>query len=218
MPELFAFNILMDKQKVDFVLDKVIFHDDYCIYSANTMKEDGSFEHVHITPLLLLFTCILVKRDEIDFQFPVHLGLIYYKAIRLLYKRNRLRVGRDGDKRDESFAQWLKALGKEALHGLQDGPHLVKRNQLASVCSDIFDCGILGGHQQTDPAADILVTFPHITVQEFLASFYYKKLIKQQKELYNIVKRTRSTPKTLFESDILLAESLTFQIFFDCAT
>ena len=47
----------------------------------------------------------------------------------------------------------------------------------ASGCPDAFDYGLLIGHEDfrliRDETADIYVTFPHRSIQEFLGAFYF---------------------------------------------
>ena len=55
---------------------------------------------------------------------------------------------------------------------------MTKEKVTRQVGSDAFDYGLLIGHEDAhslirDETADIMVTFPHMTIWEFLGSFYF---------------------------------------------
>ena len=219
-----ASTILTDTKKVKSVLDVSL--------DNGTLTKDGSKsvsrENLYKYPLLLLFVCILTSSNEI--RYPVSLGKVYYKALRFLYKRNRLCKGKDIDnwkeneKDNEEFTEWLRPIGKQAFRMLRNGPMYVSRENLYSVLgNDAFDCGIVRGHGDSNFLLDVdpntYLTFPHISVQEFLGAFYCKKLIIHEKskksELFEVTKKVLDTPKALFDPHKLLEKNSFFRYFFD---
>ena len=105
------------------------------------------------------------------------MGEIYFRMVRCLYKKFTIRKGIDFN--TDSFDKVMTSLGKVALETLLSGNALLQRSQVKrEVGDDAFDFGLLIGHEDAhrlirDETADIFVTFPHRSILEFLAAFYF---------------------------------------------
>ena len=133
---------------------------------------------VHNVPILLSFLCLLVREEDIDLSDQtLHIGEIYTRMVRCLYKKFIIRKGIHYE--SGSFVTLLSCLGKLALETLLSGNPLLQRNDvIKAVGSDAFDYGLLIGHEDAhrlirDETADIFVTFPHRSILEFLGAFYF---------------------------------------------
>ena len=161
--EQFASKILTDEQKIAAVLDfnHTHFSKDVPIYKC---------------PILLSFLCLLVREDDIDLSdTTMHMGEIYIRMVRCLYKKYTIRKGVSFER--DQFIEAMTRIGKLALKTLISGNPLMKRSDvIEEVGPCAFDYGLLIGHEDfrliRDETADISVTFPHRSVQEFLGAFY----------------------------------------------
>ena len=134
------------------------------------------FEHLHTCPIIFLILCVLVKEDEIDFQSETFSnGELYFRLVRFLYKKYTVNKGLDYE--HNTFVNLLKRLGKLAWETLKEGNALLQRSRvIKEIGEEAFDYGILIGNEDFrligKETADILVTFPHRTLQEFLGSYH----------------------------------------------
>ena len=174
--EQFASKILNDKQKVKTVL---------------TFKPIDSEIDVDIPiykcPILLSFLCVLVREDEIDlFTSDMHIGEIYLRMVRCLYKKFTIREDIDFEK--GTFYEIMMLIGKLAFETLLSGHPLLQRKEvMAKVGKYAFDYGLLIGHEDAhklfqDETADIYITFPHQTLREFLGAFYFVGILAKDIE------------------------------------
>ena len=140
----------------------------------------GGFENivpVHRSPILLSFMCLLVKEDDIDLSDKtMHIGEIYTRMVRCLYKKFTIR--REIDFEWNKFLNDIFLIGKLALKTLLSGDPLLRRTDVIQIVGEhAFDYGLLIGHEDfrliRDETADIYVTFPHRSIQEFLGAFYF---------------------------------------------
>ena len=100
----FASKILHDEQKIDMVLT----------FNPKGRKRDVP---IHKCPILLSFLCLLVREGEIDLSTTnMHIGEIYYRMVRCLYKKFTLRKGRDF--RINDFNRITMLIGKLAFETL----------------------------------------------------------------------------------------------------
>ena len=174
----FASKILTDekdKSKIDDVLN----------FSPADFREDIP---IHKCPILLSFICLLVKEDQIDLSDKsVDIGEIYFRMVRCLYKKFTIRKDREFEV--SSFIQVLRLVGKLALQTLlSDDPLLRRSSVIKEVGSEAFDYGLLIGHEDAhrlirDETADILVTFPHRTIQEFLGVLYFVIMLDEGQQV-----------------------------------
>ena len=162
--EKFASRILSDRQKIGQVL------------RFNPVS--GRDRELHSVPILLSFMCLLVREDDIDLSSRAsNIGEIYTRMVRCLYKKFAIR--RNKEFAVSEFVKTLELLGKLALETLlSNKPLMTKEKVTRQVGSDAFDYGLLIGHEDAhslirDETADIMVTFPHMTIWEFLGSFYF---------------------------------------------
>ena len=169
--EQFAFKILSDKQKVKTVLS----------FSPINSKKDAP---IHRCPILLSFLCVLVREDEIDLSTSgMHIGEIYLRMVRCLYKKFTIREGIDFEM--SKFIEILMLIGELAFDTLLSGHPMFQRKKVTSkVGMYAFDYGLLIGHEDAhklfrDETADIYITFPHQSLQEFLGAFYFVGMMHQ---------------------------------------
>ena len=181
--EKFASRILSDKQKIHQVLrfnpirDQVLtfnqVNDQVLTFNPISSRD----RELHSVPILLSFMCLLVREDDIDLSSVAsNVGEIYTRMVRCLYKKFTIRKNKEFHVSE--FVKTLKLLGKLALETLLSNKPLMKREKvIREVGEDAFDYGLLIGHEDVrlirDETADIFVTFPHMTILEFLGSFYF---------------------------------------------
>ena len=129
-------------------------------------------------PMLLLFLCILVNANELDLhRRVVPIGEVYARLIRCVYRKYCVQNGNlpfDSTK----FEEMLKKVGKTAWSLLPSNQGYGKLSNMIKVISeDVFKIGLLigdidyrlFGHE----TADVVVTFVHSTIQDFLGAFYF---------------------------------------------
>ena len=171
----FASRIVHDAEKVNEILN----------FNPAGDKTDL---RVHNVPALLSFLCLLVREDYLDLSdTSMNMGEIYFRMVRCLYKKFTIRKGIDY--KTDSFVQGMISLGKVALETLLSGNVLLQRSQvIAEVGPDAFDFGLLIGHEDAhrliqDETADIFVTFPHRSILEFLAAFYFVLIVGKKQTI-----------------------------------
>ena len=218
--EIFAENILYSKDKVKAVLDVGIHK-----YELGT---GGNYvgERLYKDPVLFLFVCIVF--DEI-IEFPIDVGELYFKAVRLLYQRYSLKgevFDRKGNKHESEYPVWLKAVGRVALKMLKHGPFNVNRKTFLDskgLGHQIYHWAILSDHMYRFPTSTMpdhtFLTFPCFSVQEFFAAFYYHKFAKQEEknntETHEVIGEVLSEPRECFQRYKVLHMSKMFHAFFD---
>ena len=160
----FALRIVPEEKKVDQVLN----------FNPTDLKESFA---LYNCPILLSFLCILVREDNIDLSSTeIPLGEIYTRMVRCLYKKYCIRKGIEFE--ESKLTAVLKLIGSLALKTLVSGNPLMKRSDvIREVGDDPFAYGLLIGHEDfrviRDETADILITFAHRSIQEFLGSFCF---------------------------------------------
>ena len=123
-------------------------------------------------PILLSFFCFLVAEQEIDLS-DKKISDIYIRLVKCLYKKFTIRKGVEFEKKGLFFI--YKSVGKLALQTLISNNPLLQRREVLSLVGDFaFDYGLFAGHEDIrllgDPAADIYVTYPHRSLEEFFGS------------------------------------------------
>ena len=133
---------------------------------------------LHRCPILLSFLCLLVREEDIEkLGTSISKGEIYTRMIRCLYKKFTLR--QNITYQECEFIELIKKIGKLALQTLLSGNSLLQRKSVFhEVGPDAFGYGLLIGHNDfhklfRDLTADIHVTFPHTSIQEFLGAFFF---------------------------------------------
>ena len=150
-----------------------------------------SYEVIHDCPIILLILCILVKEDKFDLRSKtLEKGYLYFKLTLFLYQKYASTHGLDFNLKD--FMKVLAKLGKLAWETLKSGNPFLQRSQvIKEVGEDAFKYGLLIGHEDFRligrETADILITYPHRTIQEFLGSFYFILMIDEGQKIENLI-------------------------------
>lgn len=184
--ERFASKILVQNSKLRQVLDFE------CFQSEGFRYGDCK------CPVLLLFVCILVNHNAIDLsRKDITMGEIYTRLVRCLYRkfvnRRGLNITSGG------FVGVLKDVGKVAWNTLISDNLLVQRSEIIrDAGDDAFDYGFLIGYEDhqlsANETADIMVTFPHRTIQEFLGSFYLIQMLSEGKPVRTLLGKYSEDP------------------------
>ena len=142
---------------------------------------------IYRCPILLSFLCLLVREDAIDLSTTdMHVGEIYLRMVRCLYKKFTIRKSISFERSE--FNRITMLIGKLAYETLLSGnPLLQKSRVLAEVGEDAFDYGLLIGHEDAhrlirDITADIFITFPQRSLQEFLRAFFFIRILDENSE------------------------------------
>ena len=161
--------------------------EDYDSEEEETRREE---KYIPI-PILLSFMCLLAREDEIDLSnSKMHTGEIYTRMVRCLYKKYVIRKGLSFD--SDQFKADVTKIGKLALKTLLSGDPLLKRSDvIREIGEEAFDYGLLIGHEDfrliRDETADIFVTFPHRSIQEFLGALYFIWMLDKGKTVQYLV-------------------------------
>ena len=171
--EKFAFRILEYNRKVQDILN----------FSPVDFEEGINLFNF---PILLSFMCILVREENIDLlNRSLTSGQIYMRMVRCLYKKFTITTGRVY--KESEFIETLVKLGKLAFETLLSGNPLLQRREVSeNIGDDVFKYGLLIGYEDgflllNDLTADILVIFPHRSIQEFLGTFYFITMLNKGK-------------------------------------
>ena len=138
---------------------------------------------LHSVPILLSILCLLVRENDIDLSLKtMDPGKLYAKMMRCLYKKYAVRKGIPFEM--SSFCKALKLIGKIAFETLLSNNPFFQRKEISRlVGEEAFDYGLLIGHEDfrliEDETADVFVTFPHRSLQEFLGAFYFVLMLNE---------------------------------------
>ena len=124
-----------------------------------------------------------------------------------MYKKFTIR--KDIEFQTNSFFEILELLGKLALDTLMSGNPLLRRSEIVrQVSSYAFDYGLLIGHEDfrliKDETADIFLTFPHRSLQEFLAAFYFVRNLGKRQTVNHVHKEFNEFLKNPLFSEFCL--------------
>ena len=132
-----------------------------------------------------------MREDQIDLSnATIDTGEIYTRMVRCLYKKFIIR--QKLEYQPASFTKAITAVGKIAYQTLLTGNPLLRRSDVMNeVGEDAFACGLLIGHEEAhklirDETADILVTFPHRSFQEFLGAFYFIQALDKGRNMSSL--------------------------------
>ena len=174
----FAFKILRDRDLVEQALS----------YNPGNFAESITLSNC---PILLSFICLLVRENEIDLSDNnTNTGEIYTRMIRCLYKKFTIRTNTEYQYAE--FVKAITAIGKIAFHTLLTGNPLFRKSKvIEDVGPDAFGYGLLIGHEDgqrliRDETADILITFPHRSIAEFLGAFYFIHALSKGESMYSL--------------------------------
>ena len=84
------------------------------------------------------------------------------------------------------------SLGKLAFETLISGDPLFERSRvIEEVGEEVFDYGLLIGNEDmiNHLIADILITFPHRSIQEFLGAFYFVQILCNESSVHSLLKQ-----------------------------
>ena len=174
----FASKLLSNKSKIQDVLQ----------FNPADFRKDTP---LYKCPILLSFMCLLVREDDIDLlSKTIHMGEIYTRMIRCLYKKYTIR--KNIEYTAVNLVKTIINIGKLALETLLSGNPLLQRSQvIKDVGPDAFDYGLLIGHEDfrliRDETADMFITFPHRSVQEFLGAFYFIMMLNEGQSIENLL-------------------------------
>ena len=193
--EQFASKMLNDEKLIEAVLN-------YNPENVNTKRaRRRRYEPenpIYKCPILLSFLCLLAREDDIDFlNTKMHTGEIYARMVRCLYKKYVIRESLCYD--SDQFEKAMISIGKLALKTLLSGDPLLKRaDVIREIGEHAFDYGLLIGHEDFrliwDETADIFVTFPHRSIQEFLGSLYFIWMLDTRDEIQSILGTESNKP------------------------
>ena len=175
----FASCIVPVKEKVDRIME----------FTPAGMEERLRLQNI---PIILSFLCLLVREDQLDFSNKaVHTGDIYARMIRCLYRKYTIRKGIAFE--NGTFISVIRSLGKLALRTLLSGDPLLKRSEvIAEVGEEAFDYGLLIGNEDAyrllqNETADIFLTYPHRSLQEFLGAFYFILMLSEGRSIGSLI-------------------------------
>ena len=188
----FALYIVLDDSKVEQILD----------FNPAGNKRDIVLSKC---PILLSFMCMLVREEELDLTSKtMSHGEIYTRMIQCLYKKfcNRANI----EFEDEKCFKAITSLGKLALETLVSGDALFQRSRVVKeVGEEVFDYGLLIGNEDmiNHLIADILITFPHRSIQEFLGALYFVLMLSAGASIYSLLKH-KGAELVLLENPLFL--------------
>ena len=183
--EKFAVKILLDRDKVSTVLS----------FSPSGMTENS----LQQSPILLSFICLLVREENLNLLEKRHdIGYLFTRMVRCLYRKFLIRKGVEFS--TERFISTMISVGKLALETLVSGHSLMQRSRIITeVGPDAFDYGLLIGHEDfrliKDETADIVITFSHRSVQEFLGALFFIFSLNEGETVPNLL---GSNQKSIF--------------------
>ena len=146
---------------------------------------------IYQCPILLSFFCFLVAEQEIDLQdTAINMGDIYTQLVKCLYKKFTVRRGIAYEAAD--FRKVMKSVGKLALKTLTSNNSFLQRIEVLKVVGNFaFDYGLFAGHEDLrlldDPTADIYVTYPNRSLEEFFGSFGFCQALSEGESLEEIL-------------------------------
>ena len=141
--------------------------------------------------ILLSFFCFLVAEQDIDLSDKtISMDDIYTRLVKCLYKKFMIR--RNAAFKDADFYEVMKSLGKLAFKTLTlNNPFLQRAEVLEMVGDFAFEYGLFAGHEDIrlcgDPTADLYVTYPHRSLEEFFGSFGFIQVLCEGKTLDDIL-------------------------------
>ena len=190
--EQFASKILTDREKITAVLNFKPIDFEPTDESDSELADQSEDVPIYKCPILLSFMCLLVREDDIDFtNKTMYVGEIYTRMVRCLYKKYLIR--KELDFHVDHFKRAVASIGKLALQTLLSGNPLLQRSEVIKEAGpDVFDYGLLIGNEDAhklirDETADIFVTFPHRSLQEFLGAFFFVWMLDKGEKIRSLL-------------------------------
>ena len=179
----FAYCIVRDDEIAEQILD----------FNPTAGKQEVSLCKC---PILLSFICILVRENALDLSnTTLPTAEIYARMIQCLYKKFTIRREIDFD--EIEFTRVVGLVGKLAWETLSSDEPLFKRSRVeGEVGKDAFDYGFLIGNEDLigDVKTDILITFPHRSIQEFFGAFFFVLQLIDQKDIVSLLGDNSNKP------------------------
>ena len=192
MSEAYANNVLGSKASKDSVQKVLKFYDE-------NMLED---ESAYTCPRLLLFLGTLVNAREIDLagKHP-NLGEINTKLVGSLYSKYLTQKGIKSMNMKQ-FVRVLIGVGKIAFQILTSGRTLLKKSDVFDATgAEAFEYGLLIGTERyslfPDETADISITFPYRTIQEFLGALFFIQSLNDAVDIKTLLGEDSEAPVLL---------------------
>ena len=183
-----------------------------------TTKHGLLRDSLHTCPILLVFICILSQNDHLDTTASsVTTGDIYLKLVRSLYRKYCVRKSLPFE--EQYFLEVLHRVGTLALQCLKSGIYSFKRDEVLRVIGeDAFEYGFLSGNEDSrlldDAEADVFITFPHRTIEEFFGAFSFVFSILDGVNVDSITEPNSSIP--IFMINVYFLEFCLFAISHIC--
>ena len=158
------------------------------LFKPSDSRENGP---VYKCPILLSLRCLLVKEEEFDLsETNLTIGDLYLRMVQCLYKKFTIRKNLQFEHNE--FVTVIKSVGQLALLTLKsNNPLLLKSDVLKTVGNSAFEYGFFAGHENfrlsVNPTADICVTYPHRSLEEFFGSFGFILALDEGKSIDDIL-------------------------------
>ena len=120
----------------------------------------------------------------------ISIGDIYTRLVKCLYKKYTIRT--HIAYKPDDFNKVMKSVGKLALQTLMSNKPLFQRCEVLRIAGHFaFDYGLFAGHEEFrllgDPTADLYVTYPHRSLEEFFCSFGFIQALDDEKSVDDIL-------------------------------
>ena len=154
-----------------------------------------------------------MAEQEIDLsEKTISIGDMYTRLVKCLYKKFTIRKSITFELDD--FVQVMKSVGKMALTTLKSNNPLLKKCKVLSVVGEFaFEYGLFAGHEDFrlsgDLTADIYVTYPHRSLEEFFGSFGFCQALSEGDSVEEIL-GTNSRNSLLLVNPLFLKFTLWF--------
>ena len=175
--EQFVSKCLNDEEKIEAVL--------------KLSNESFISQSSHSNPMLLLFTSILVKFNELDLtERVVPVGEIFTRIVRSIYRKYCWEKS-DTPFDNNQYGEILERLGKVAWT-MTHNEALVKENDIIrTVGEDAFETGLLVGYRDfrcsANETADMIATFIHDTIREYFGAFYFIAMLSSGENIDSLL-------------------------------
>ena len=152
----------------------------HCLHNSGKVQMALSFT---VRNFLSQSSSILVNTNDLGLvRDYVCLSEMYFRLVRCVYTKycERIKV----EFQESKFVDVLKRMGKVAWKMWRSGKGWAKKSEiLKEAGEDAFEIGPLISHRDfrlsRDKTADILITFPHQTILEFLGSYGFLHMLNE---------------------------------------
>ena len=153
------------------------------------VKFARGYSIAHICPMILLFTCILMKDAELE--NGISILDIFFRLLRCVFRKYVERVGKMFD--PASFAASLRKFGRLALKTLLSGNYSYQKSEIEGDLGEhAFEIGFISGHEdyrlESDETADIVLSFTHTSIEEFLGALGFLQRLDDGENIEDILR------------------------------